>query len=201
MTIAYTPIDIETKLPDERLLIEFCYQHAMPELNQQKENIRHWYKIPVCGRCEPDDWYDLEKFKKTLYNRFVPNLYPIKYANGIDQMFPDIPFMLNQLPFKELSLVIMLLQREQVESHTDNQDMDHIIDPSEISIDIEPRRYNIQLTQHGVKSFYVSKNKDSERFYPMITRKNPCFALCERFHWHGADYGNLLWWKWWQNQG
>lgn len=188
MTIAYLPIDIDVQLPNEQQIIDFCYEHKIPELTQTKDNIKHWYKIPVCGRCESADWYDIEKFKHTLYNRFVPNLYPVKYANEIDRVFPEIPYMLEQLPFKELSFVVMLMQREEVECHTDNQQNDYVVDPSEISIDIEPRRYNIQLTRHGLPSFYVSKDKDSERFYPSITREQPCFALCEQYHWHGADY-------------
>lgn len=191
MAIAYLPIEIDVKLPDEERLIEFAHRYKIPSNQEDRDDVKtgnHWYKVPVCGRCESEDWYDIDKFKTVLYNRFVPNVYPVKYANEIDKKFPEIPFILNQLPFKELSFVALLMQREEVECHTDDQDADIIIDPSEVSLEVEPRRYNIQLTRHGIKSFYVCKDQGSERTYPMITKELPAFAICEKHHWHGADH-------------
>jgi len=188
MTIAYLPIDIDVQLPDEQKLLDFCQETRAKDWNQNIDSMEHWNKIPVRGRLKGNEWYDVEKFKNCLYSRFIPNLGPSLYANDIDKVFPEIPYMLDQLPFLEFSFVVMLMQREQVNTHMDAQQRDIIVDPTEIAIDIEPRRYNVLMNKHESKSFYVSENKDSEKIYPNITKKQACFSICERYHWHGADY-------------
>jgi hypothetical protein len=189
MAIAFLPIDIEVALPNESALVDFCQSTKIPDITDTEvNNIEHWDKVPVMGRLDTKQWYNVSEMRHALFNRYTPGLGSCQYANGIDKLFPEIPFMLKQLPFKELSIVTMLVQKQYVPHHTDNQAYDVIIDPSEVSIDIEPRRYNILMTKHDYKSFFVSKDKDSEKLYPTITKDNPCHAICEQHHWHGADY-------------
>lgn len=190
MTIAYLPIDIDVQLPNEQKLIDFCNETKIPDITDSDVNqIKFWDKVPVVGRIDNDqDWYDLDKMRHALFNRYTPGLGNCRYANGIDQLFPEIPYMLNQLPFKELSMVTMLVQRMTVETHIDSQVYDIITDPSEIAIEMEPRRYNILMTKHHYKSFYVRETQHSEKIYPSITADSPCHAICESHHWHGADY-------------
>lgn len=190
MTIAYLPIDIDIQLPDEDRLIEFCQQTKIPDITDSNVNqIKFWDKVPVIGRLEKDeDWYDLDKMRHALFNRYTPGLGQCRYANNIDKVFPEIPYMLNQLPFKELSMVTMLVQREPVDTHIDSQVYDNIVDPTEIAIEMEPRRYNILMTKHHYKSFFVRETKDSEKLYPQFTPELPCHAICESHHWHGADW-------------
>lgn len=189
MAIAFLPIDIEIALPDEQKLIDFCRATKIQDITDTDvNNIEHWDKVPVMGRLSTEQWYNIDDLRHALFNRYTPGLGQCRYANNIDKLFPEIPFMLDQLPFKELSIVTMLVQKQDVPHHTDNQAYDVIIDPSEISIDVEPRRYNILLTKHHYKSFFVSKDKDSEKMYPSISQERPCHAICEQYHWHGADY-------------
>jgi hypothetical protein len=189
LTIAFVPIEIDVQLPDEQNLIDFCQQTKVKDIKGSVNSIQFWDKVPVVGRIARDeDWYDLEKMSHALFNRYTPGLGECRYANGIDKKFPEIPYMLNQLPFKELSMVTMLVQREAVETHIDSQVYDNITDPSEIAIDMEPRRYNILMNKHDYKSFYVCENHGSEKIFPTITPDVPCHAICESHHWHGADY-------------
>jgi len=190
MTIAYVPIDIDVQLPDEQSLIDFCQQTKIPDITDSNVNqIKFWDKVPVIGRLEKnEDWYDLDKMRHALFNRYTPGLGECRYANNIDKIFPEIPYMLEQLPFKELSMVTMLVQREPVDTHIDSQVYDNIVDPSEIAIEMEPRRYNILMTKHNYRSFYVREQQDSEKIYPEFTPELPCHAICESHHWHGADW-------------
>ena len=190
MTIAYLPIDINVQLPDEQKLIDFCQETKIPDITDSNVNqIKFWDKVPVIGRLDKDeDWYDIDKMRHALFNRYTPSLGECRYANDIDKVFPEIPYMLNQLPFKELSMVTMLVQREKVDTHIDSQVYDNIVDPTEIAVEMEPRRYNILMTKHHYKSFFVRETKDSEKIYPTFTSKLPCHAICESHHWHGADW-------------
>jgi hypothetical protein len=189
MTIAYLPVEIDVRLPDEQEIIDYVKKYQIPSMTHLNgPRFDPWIGAPVMGRAKTSDWYDPEKFKEIFCNRLVPNTAPIEYANNIDEKFPELIYMINQLPMKETSVVMLLMQTRQVTAHTDNQPDDVILDPSWISIDTEPRRYNIQLTRHGVPSFFVSKTNDSEKIYPSITKEMPCFLSCEQHHYHGADF-------------
>ena len=188
MTIAYLPIDIDVKLPDEDKVIEFCHAHKIPRLDVKEDTAAYWDIIPVISRISDTDWHDSKMAKFTMNNRYVPDLGKSCYHYNIDKLFPEIPYMLDQLPFQEFTLVSMLLQTKYVPHHLDPHYGDVVPDPYEISIDNEPHRYNIQLTQHGKPGFFVSKENHGEKIFPNITKENPCFAFCERYHWHGSDF-------------
>lgn len=188
MAIAYLPIDIDVKLPNEEILLKYCEEFKLNKINDNTDSVEFWDVAPVIGRLKSEQWYDTEYVRNVLYNRYNPNMGPCIWANDIDKIMPEIPYMLNQLPFKELTMVVLMLQQTYVPHHFDPHRGDIYIDPSEISIDIEPHRYNIQLTQHGKNAFFVSDSYNGEKLYAPITKEQPCFAFCERYHWHGSDY-------------
>jgi hypothetical protein len=188
MAIAYLPIDIDVRLPDEGKLLAYCEKYKLPKIKDSNDTVAYWDLVPVIARMPNDKWYDIEYGRNVLYNRYNPNLGEAVWANNIDVEFPEIPYMLSQLPFKELTMVTMMIQKTYVPHHLDPHLNDIINDPYEISIMNEPHRYNIQLTQHGQPAYFVSANKDGEKVFPNITKEQPCFAFCERYHWHGSEY-------------
>lgn len=188
MTIAFLPIDIDVRLPDEDKLLAYCDQYKIPKIKDSVDSVEYWDIVPVIARIGNEQWYDTKQLREALYNRYVPNLGKCQWANDIDKVFPEIPYMLNQLPYSELTMVSMMIQRTYVASHLDPHLGDVIPDPYEISIENEPHRYNIQLTQHNKPAFFLSKEKNGEKVFPNITREQPCFAFCERYHWHGSEY-------------
>jgi len=188
MTIAFLPIDIDVRLPDEEKLLKYCEEFKIPNLEVEEDKAEFWDIVPVISRMTDDEWRNTKTAKFAMNHRYVPNSGMCRYANNIDKIFPEIPYMLNQLPFSELTVVSLLVQRSYVPHHLDPHYNDVIVDPYEISIENEPHRYNIQLTQHNKNAFFVSETKDGEKIFPKITKEQPCFAFCERYHWHGSDY-------------
>jgi hypothetical protein len=185
MAIAYLPIDIDVRLPDEKVLLDYCYEHRV---TKNPSPTSTWHIGPVMARMNSSDWYDEAKLYNALLNRYNPNLGECQYANNIDKLMPEIPYLLEQLPFKELTMVALFLQIQEVGKHFDPYSEDIYVDPTEVSIDKEPHRYNILLTQHSKPSFYLSDTMDSDKIFPNITKERPAFAFCERYHYHGADY-------------
>jgi hypothetical protein len=190
MAIAFLPIDIDVRLPNEQVLLEYCNQYSITkDLAPEDEwSTSTWHIGPVMARMDSEEWYDPEKALHALHNRYNPNMGECRYANNIDKIMPQIPYMLEQLPFKELTLVSLFLQTKEVGRHYDPHVGDIYSDPTEIGIDMEPHRYNILLTQHGKPSFYLCDTRESDKVFPTITRERPAFAFCERYHFHGADY-------------
>ena len=179
MAIAFVPIDIDIRLPNEKVLLDYIEQYKVVGST--------WDIGPVLSRMRDDEWRDMNKALGSLYNRYNPNNDVYRYANDIDKLMPEIPYMLNQLPFKQLTVVVLFKQTAQVNHHYDPHTSDVYADPSEVSIDMEPHRYNILLTKHNIPSFFLG-NSIEEKIYPKLTREKPAFAFCERYHYHGADY-------------
>lgn len=195
MGIAFMPIEIDVQLPDEQKLIDYANHYSIRNKYKKSsdkevfELEKFWDQVPVIGRLDSNEWYDQRVLSNAIFNRYNPGVGgPCRYANDIDKQFPEIPYMLDQLPFKELSIVVLFKQHEQVSTHIDLQKWMNIQDESEIAFDLEPRRYNILMTKHHYKSFYICENQNSERIFPNIPAHRPCHALCESQHWHGAEY-------------
>lgn len=188
MTIAYLPINIDVRLPDKQVLIDYCTKYAIPKPDVQKDKAEYWNIVPVRSRISNEDWNDAPKLKSAMHHRYVPNMGPSKYNNDIDKIIPEIPYMLEQLPFKEFTMVTILWQTAYVPAHLDPHYDDIVPDPYEISLDNEPHRYNILLTEHGKPGFFVQENKHGEKIFPNITAEKPCYAFCERYHWHGSEF-------------
>lgn len=189
MAIAYLPIDIDVQLPDEQNLLDFCYETRITKEKTGSDGMEHWWPVPVRGRLRGNEWYDRDKFyQQGICNRLVRGAGPSYWANDIDKLFPEIPYMFEQLPLEEFNFCVMLIQKEKVNTHQDTQYGDPSVDPRMRRIELEPRRYNILMNKHETPSFYVSETEHSEKIYPRITREQACFSICEEFHWHGADY-------------
>jgi len=184
MGIAFLPIDIDVQLPNETRLLEFCNQHKMSDAYG-----KYWSTNPVLTRAPADYIYNKDSSTDLVINRYNAGLGTPRYVNNIDKEFPEIPYMLNQLPFKELTMVVILQQLEAVDYHIDGLAGDIILDHSEISLNLEPRRYNILLTKHEYQDcFFVSDKMDGKKIYPRITKENPCHVVTDRIYPHGADY-------------
>lgn len=187
MAIAFLPIEIDVQLPDENKLLDFCREFAVP--NTSKDGYSNfWNVVPVYTRGPTEVWYDFVKSKEMIMYRNCAGKGPGYWANEIDKIFPEIPYMLNQLPFKEMGVVSMLEQMIPVSPHTDHHSWEVNEDPSEVALEMEPRRYNILMNKYDYKSFYVAENHTSEKIYPKITKERPCHVICDRYHAHGADY-------------
>lgn len=189
MGIAFLPIGIDVQLPDEQKLIDFCNEHKI--VPSKTDSHSWWWNVtPVCLRGTPGTVYDMHNTAELMANRYNAGVGTPHYVNDIDKVFPEIPYMLEQLPFKEFTVVTILEQKESVDYHTDgyNEDKD-FADPTELAFELEPKRYNILLNKHEYKDcFFVSDKIGGEKVYPNITKERPCHVIADRYYAHGADY-------------
>jgi hypothetical protein len=189
MTIAYTPLNIDVQLPDaDRISTWFKNNQTIPLENFDLLYNEEFTFVPVYLRMSYEDWLDPKLAMEHYNNRWNSRPGQGRYLFDIEKILPEIPYMINQLPYKELTQVFMMYQKNHVDPHYDSEIGDTYEDPSEISIDNEPHRINILLTNHGEKNFYLSEFKNSERIYPKITKEKSCYAYVERYYWHGSDY-------------
>ena len=188
MGIAFLPIDIVVQLPDEQKLLDYLNNFKM--IKNNREGHSHWWDvIPVLMRGEKGLEYNMANSTELIANRYNANMGTPNYINDIDKVFPEIPYMLNQLPFKELTVVAMLCQNEAVDYHTDGLPNDIDLDPTEVSEELEPKRYNILLTKHDYKDcFFVSNKTGGTKIYPSISKERPCHVISDRKYAHGAEY-------------
>jgi hypothetical protein len=186
MGIAFLPVDIDVRLPDENRLHEYCEKHKIVTSTNDSHSW-WWNVIPVLVRGAIDT---PEQLNDVLANRYNAGVGTPRYVNNIDKEFPEIPYMLAQLPFKELTVVVMLEQKEQVDYHTDGYNNDYIfIDPSELAFELEPKRYNILLTKHDYQEcFFIADQPGGKKVYPDITKERPCHVIADRYYAHGANY-------------
>jgi len=185
-TIGFLPLDLDYQLPDENEIIKYCHKnHIKREFTE--ENGPCWLITPVCGRFNPADWYDHKKVNNHWFNRYVSTKKELEFVNDIEKKFPNIKHMLNQLPYKELSIATLFLQISDVESHIDWFKDDNYDDPDEKSIENEPRRFNIQLSKHHYPSTFLSGTEKGEKYYANISQKTPGYCISEMYNWHGAD--------------
>jgi hypothetical protein len=181
MSIAYLPIEIDVRLPDPQIILDYI------DAYQLKTKHTTWKIAPILGRVNTENWYEGNAYANVIYNRYNTSIKSkTQYANNIDKLMPEIPYMLSQLPFKQLTFGLLLEQMTEVTKHHDVQAYDIYNDLTEI--EHEPRRFNILMTRHSEKAFYLSESLESENVYPIITKENPCFAFNERHYLHGSDY-------------
>lgn len=185
-TIAYLPLDLDYRLPNEDEVIKYCYENHIPT-DVTSDSGPCWLITPVCGRFDPKDWFDKEKSNNHWFHRYVEYGLPVQYVNNIDKKFPEIKYMLEQLPYRELSIATLFLQYKNVECHLDWFKYDVYNDESEKSIENEPRRFNIQMSKHHYKSSFVAGSEHGEKHYATITKEYPGYCISECYNWHGAD--------------
>jgi len=184
-TIAFLPLDLDYDLPDENEIIDYCYKNHIPS-EVTRPSGPCWLITPVCGRFNPSEWYSKESFDNNWFNRYVPNGLPLQFDRNIDETFPKIKYMLDQLPYRELTMATLFLQDREVGCHIDWFEKDNDTDPDERSIENEPRRFNIQLTNHHYKSTYVAPSENGDKVYGKITKETPGYCISELYNWHGA---------------
>lgn len=190
MGIAYLPIDIETNLPSEDKIINYCNRHMALD----KGVSPYWDTFPIFGRLPSNEWYDVDKLLGLIRTKTIYTGNPGSYLNDFDKEFPEIVSIIDQLPFKELAYAILFRQTSLVEPHIDRSedeqyDLTIIEEGQDVrALELEPKRYNILLTKHNYKSFYISEQIDSTRIYPVIPKNRSCIAFANDQHYHGADY-------------
>ncbi|MEY4332448.1 MAG: hypothetical protein RLZZ196_1186 [Bacteroidota bacterium] len=190
MGIAFLPIDIETNLPDEQRIIDYCNNQKF----LHKGISPYWDTVPVLGRLENEEWYNIDLLLDVIKTKTVYTGKKAKYLNNFDKEFPELVDIIEQLPFKEISYAVLFKQTSEVKPHMDRA-KDEIFDTTLIreggdvrALDLEPKRYNILLTKHSYKSFYVSETIDSQLIYPVIPKNRACFAFSNDEHYHGANF-------------
>ena len=52
MAIAFLPIDIDIRLPDEKKLLEYCDEFKLPKIKDNVDAVVHWDLVPVIGSGE-----------------------------------------------------------------------------------------------------------------------------------------------------
>lgn len=195
MGIAFLPIDLDYKLPDETDFLN--YLDSIPELvikNDKVSKVSYWKKYLVCSTLSPEEFNDLESIMQFMKVKSVYTGKPLHIYNQIDKKYPDLIPAIKSLPLKEISLAFFLRQVTEVELHQDIEEDEvydaDIIKPNDSNgIWLEPKRYNILMTKHNYKSFYFSPDcTGSTKCYPQITRDSPAFALSNNQFWHGANY-------------
>ena len=133
MKLAYLPIDIPVKVPDEKKVLEWFESHKLTDTDYwEYEQGRHaWAMISTCK--QPKDWrrYDADMWKN---RRVEGDNEGVLFHPGFEEAFPEIANCIKQLPFKQLTVSGMLYQLNEIPTHQDAADPN---DPT------EPRRYTI----------------------------------------------------------
>ena len=68
MAIAYLPIEIDVRLPDEQKVLDYIHENYI----KQEKFAKHWKFVPVLTRLEDNEWDDLLSIKhlsNTRYNK------------------------------------------------------------------------------------------------------------------------------------
>jgi len=191
MGIAFAPLNIDVKLPNITKIKSYFdeHQHLLSGEEDLIDN-ESFIFVPVFIRATEEEWVNPKVAMYHYENRWNSLNKPAKYLYNIDKIIPEIPYILNQLPYKELTMVYLLRQVGMVEPHYDTEPGDIYYDKSEVSIKNEPHRINVLLSNHDQRNFFLSEFKDSERIFPKISAFRPCYAFSERYYWHGAEYTN-----------
>jgi hypothetical protein len=101
------------------------------------------------------------------------------FAPGVTQLFPELIEILNALPYKQIFGAMLSLHTNYLAPHND------MVDTTGAS---SPERYNVLLSPHyGQNSFFICKDVDSPRNYPIILEDYPIYAFNNKDIYHGAD--------------
>jgi len=172
--IAFTPIDLPCKIPDRRKLTDYVLDNAITNLD---------YTSTLCmvaSRNPINDWTDArEVFPEADKNYDLREDHQVYYAPGFKEQFPELVDVLKLLPYKQLIGAALNLHTDVLPHHRDEVD---------ITGPMSPERYNVLLTPHyNKRSFFISKEKNGEKVYPLIPENAPVYAFNNKDIWHGAD--------------
>jgi hypothetical protein len=178
--LAYVPVDIPVELPKEQDIVDWFDSHKVTDGDYwEYQSNRHTWAI-VAARKDLSDWrkidFDLWNSRRELQENSELYFHP-----GFESQFPSLVSAIRNLPFKQITYAGMLLQMGEIASHQDTYDENN---------PIEPRRYNIYLTDPAYNTFYMSKEENSQRVFPEIDNKYRCFAFNNSQVWHGAEPTN-----------
>lgn len=169
--IAYTPIDMKITLPPIDSLKKYFKENYMTNLQDT-----YGYTSLLCAlvsRNPVEDWRDANQ---VFADHTGNQLY---YAPGVLELFPELIDIIQRLPYKEIIGAVLNLHKENLPPHQDEF----------ININIDgPERYNVLLTSHYEQdSFFICKEKNSQKVYPKILKDYPVYAFSNNKAFHGAD--------------
>jgi hypothetical protein len=169
--LLYTQIDIPIKLPEPADLEDFHWSHCV--LNKDYEDIiqnRHDYTV-ACSRYPMDDWRQLPttQYMDKSDWKITDREYKLNWNPEFVKRFPTIVEAIQSAPFKEIAFAGWMRQINEYSAHTDSYDP---LQP------LEPRRYNILLTEPEHNTFWMEDGHgkewrpDSSKDYPMFAFNN-----------------------------
>jgi hypothetical protein len=132
----------------------------------------------VASRDQIQNWRDpLEVFSNSDYNIIEsPQLH---FAPNVETLFPEIKQILKMLPYKQILGAALSMHTNHLPTHRDDIDTTN---------PMSPERYNVLLSPHyAQESFYITKDQDSKKDYPVILKDYPIYAFNNKDTYHGAD--------------
>lgn len=176
--IVYTPIDIPCKVPDHDMLEQYILENYLINLKEtfgyasmlcavaSRNQIKNW-RDPLEFFSNDDCGYDL---------RENPNLY---FAPKVQDLFPEFEQILKSLPYQQILGAALSMHTNNLPTHKDEIDT---------TKPMSPERYNVLLSPHyGQASFYITKDQNSKKDYPIILKDYPIYAFNNMDTYHGAD--------------
>lgn len=168
--LLYVPIDIEVDLPPEEELRKWHSEHRI--IGVDYHDIVTWRHVytAIASRYPLDDWRKFPwKFyqDKQAWKDQSDEYTELHWYPGFKEKFPSIVTMIEQLPFKQIAFTGWMHQFGPYAPHFDSSDNN---DP------LEPRRYNVLLTntKHNTFYFWDGENKIPQ---PAVDPKYPVFAF------------------------
>jgi hypothetical protein len=167
--LIYTQIDIPIQLPEVEDMNDFHFTHGV--VNKDYEDIiqnRHEYTV-ACSRYPVDDWRILPTAKymdKSDWQKSSES-YLLNWNPDFLKRFPTLVNAILAAPFTEIAFAGWMRQIESYPAHTDS------LDPLQ---PMEPRRYNILLTEPEHNTFWI-EGTDGQEIRPINSKEYPMFAF------------------------
>jgi len=176
--LIYTQIDIPIDLPDTEDMKDFHFTHGV--VNKDYEDIiqnRHDYTV-ACSRYDIDNWRILPtaKYMDKRHWKIESTEYKLNWNPDFAKRFPALVSAILSAPFKEIAFAGWMRQIGPYPAHTDS------IDPR---MPMEPRRYNILLTNPKHNTFWMGT--DDNKIYPIVDSNYPMFCFNNNDTTHGTN--------------
>jgi hypothetical protein len=177
--LIYTQIDIPVVLPDPADMEDFHRSHGT--VNKDYEDIiqnRHDYTV-ACSRYDVDDWRILptkQYMDKKDWKVSNCDKYHLNWNPDFVKRFPTLVEAILATPYKEIAFAGWMRQINPYPAHRDSHDP---LQP------MEPRRYNILLTEPEYNTFWMEDGKGGE-VCPVGSKEYPIFAFNNTDVQHGT---------------
>jgi hypothetical protein len=167
--LLYAQVDVPIKLPDPDDMRDFHITHGV--LNRDYEDAiqnRHDYTV-ACSRYPMDDWRILPtaQYMDKKDWKFADQPYQLNWNPDFEKRFPTLVEGIKCAPFKEIAFAGWMRQISPYGAHTDSYDQ---LSP------LEPRRYNILLTEPEHNTFFMEDGNDGE-VRPISSSEYPMFVF------------------------